>query len=232
MAFRRGFRGSGGRRRFSRSVTWRKKSWVGSSVVDTTPFTETGIPGLYQSDVLFVPLVQVVDYSTWPLEELGGPVIPQGTAQERIKLIRCKLDAEFIFLPASSGFPNYWTCLMGWYLAKFSLSEIQNAIAVGPAGTFSYDPMADTAEHLFKHPVVRFGQDSWTATPPTVDPVSGEFVQSNLPTRHISFSAPMRLSMETDEEFYLVISASATGEEEVTPVTGLLTLQARTQFVT
>jgi len=217
-------------RRFSRSVTWRKKSWVGSSVTDAFQFTESSFPGVYQSDVLFVPLVQVVDYATYPLEELGGPVIPQGSTQERIRLLRCTLDAEYRIDTRTSP-TGLFDVSVAWYLAKFSLQEVSNAIAVGGAGLFPYDPLSNTAEHLFKHPVVRFGSDFYLQQFPGTSE-SSEFSGIGLDPRHIRFNAKMRLGLETDEEFYLVFTCSLGGPEEVTNLFGALSLQARTQFAT
>jgi len=217
-------------RRFSRAVTWKEKSWIGSSVVDSFQFTESGFPGIYQTDVLFVPLVQVVDYATYPLEELGGPVVPQGSRQERVKLRRCKLDANY-FIDTRQGPGQVFSVHTGWYLAKFSLSEIANAIAA-PGGTAAYDPLIDTGEHLFKHPVVRFGEDFYMQMWPGVQEGVTEFSGFGLNPKAIQFSSRMRLGLETDEEFYLVFTASIAGPEELTNLFGGLSLQARTQVTT
>lgn len=224
--FRRRFR-----KRFSRAVTWRKKSWVGSSVVDGDLMEETD-PGLYLSAVLFVPLVQVVDYATYPFEELAGPVVPQGSRQERVTLTRCKLDAEYV-IDTSNSATELWTANVAWYLCKFSLSEVVNAIGnTAGGGMFPYDPLSNTGEFLFKHPVVRHGQDFWRQQYPGAIAGPETFSGFGQQTRKIQFNGKLRLGLETDEEFYLVITASAQSAVELQTPLLALSLQARTQFVT
>jgi len=229
MAFKRRF--TPGRRRFGRSITWRQKSWVGASISDNDIFVETTPAGTYNTAVLFVPLVQVVDYATYPFEELAGPIIPQASRQERVRLTRCKLDVDFIANTALSP-AEYFQFHVSWYLAKFSLTEVTNAIAnVAGGGTFVYDPLSDDASFLFKQPVVRFGNELWQQQAPGQNLVGDNFSGFGLHTHHISFNAPMRMSLETDEEFYLVMTAAGFGSEEQIAVFEY-TLQARTQYAT
>jgi len=73
-----------------------------------------------------VPIVQVVDYATYPFEELAGPIVPQASRQERVKLTRCILDCEYLISTESSPAELFFLT-HAWYLAKFSLQEVINA---------------------------------------------------------------------------------------------------------
>jgi len=84
---------------------------------------------------------------------------------------------------------------------------------------------------LFKHPVVRQGQDFWRQQYPGLvgTDAFGGFGQQ---TRKASFNGKLRLGLESDEEFYFVCTATAQGIIEAAPPLFALSLQARTQLVT
>lgn len=189
-------------------------------------------PGTYVTAVLFVPLVQVVDYATYPFEELAGPIVPQASRQERVKLTRCKLDCEY-FIISSLAPAEFFTFNLTWYLAKFSLQEVTNAIAAGDPGLFAYDPRSEDASPYFKHPIVRHGQDAWQQMAPGSLGLQDSFFSGfGMQTHHINFNSKMRLGLETDEEFYLVAAGSGLGPEEAVAPVFTLSLTCRTQLIT
>jgi len=96
---------------------------------------------------------------------------------------------------------------------------------------FAYDPLAEDASPLFKHPMVRCGLDHWQQQAPGQNLTGENFSGFGMQTHRISFNARMRLGLETDEEFYLVMTTGGSGPPEFVPIFSFV-LQARTQFVT
>jgi len=191
--------------------------------------TETST-GQYDTAVLFVPLVQVVDYATYPFEELSGPIVPQTSRQERVRLTRIKLECEYLF--GTPGSPAVvWQFLTGWYLCKFSLAEISNAIAnIAGGGMIPYDPLDQIGGFLFQQPVIRFGHDFTTHKWPGIGTDAPGMGWDR--THHISINAPLRTSLETDEELYLVLTTSASAIAEQTFAYMAFQIQSRVQMVT
>jgi len=225
---------SGRRRGFQRSITWRSKSWVGASASDSSAMVLSG--ATYSAPVLFVPLVQVTDYSTYPLDTTVSP-IPTST-QERIRLLRSSGSAQFAVF-GFDGAPGFvWLAHAAYYLAKFSLREVVNSVLLegaAPGALFDYDPLSDGGPALYKQPIVRHGHQAWNFMQDGLIPLSTEWVETAPPGRSFNWNIPMKMSLQSDEEFYLVITADAQ-QAGVTPdaedVVFLLNVQARTQFAT
>lgn len=205
MAFRRkNFRrfGGRGRRGPSRSPRSMNNGWV--AAIDSFLATSVlGGGGAFFTDIVFVPLIEVADYSlTESLDPDGTP-----TKQDRSRVLKMVGDLTFRVIPGLDA----EVCLyrINWYLARFGKEESDNAVGNSLAGgLFNYDPLQLPGPFMYsQQAIVEQRQSIGFST----DPTTGN---PNQPTRigqhNYRWNRKMSLPLKSDDEFYLVFAMTST----------------------
>lgn len=192
---------------------WSKGAIVSGVISDAQDAQFDAVTSSWFTPVVFYPLIELADYADWADSTAVAPVggFGESSKQDRITVRSVKLDITFSPFPVGFGstVTPITTWFVSWYVCKLSFQETVNAVLLGGSGLLRYDPVSVDAGFLHQLPLVRFGSRSGVSKFPdnsATEPFSPSFQQYK-----INKFIPMRMTLKTDEELYLVFAASFGG---------------------
>jgi len=182
--------------------------WV--AAVDSF-FATTTLNGSWFTEVVFVPLIEVADYGL--RESMDPDGVP--AKQDRARVLRMVGDVNFQVHAGFDGSNAIWVLV--WYIARFGKEETDNAVANSAGGGLvNYDPLQTPAPFLFMQNSIVEHRMTVGASIPGI--ASAPERASEIGLRSTRFDKRMSLPMKTDDELYLVFSASIAQTTETPPI--------------
>jgi len=195
---------------------WCSKFVGASDIMDLDVPSNTWFAAL-----LFEPLVELADYAHHSIAEpteAGLPAqFPGGgygaaSLEDRVRINRCQLQCDFFPLAAPDG--SGWSWQHAWYLAKFSFQEVANTALLAATESDAvrkYDPLDVSEQWLHRNRIVKFGQTV------NIGPTLATATDGAYPKVRLNLNIPMHMQLRTDEEFYLISTASMVQTTEDPP---------------
>jgi len=186
------------------------RGWVAKSIVQESSTTLDGPTQNWFTPVIFVPLVELADYTDKESLDPVGAV----SKQDRCRVLKMVGDVNFVGQPRPNE--SEFTCNLSFYFAVFGQEEVQNAALVGPTGVVNYDPLDSDGRFLFRQQrIIEQRHVVGDGAPNVFSTENGIGWPSNRWLRNFHYNKRLGVTLTTDEELYLVYAASfdAIGED-------------------